>query len=153
MTQILFVCTANRYRSVIAEACFKNELAKREQENKWSVLSAGTWTADGMPAMTDAIHKAKQMGLDIRRHRSQVITENLLNASNLVLVMENGQKEALQVEFPLHHEKILLLSEAVDGVPYDISDPLSGSANVDAASKIHELIHKGFDKICELVQR
>jgi len=37
--------------------------------------------------------------------------------------MEAGQKEALQVEFPKEREKIFLLSEAAEGVPYDIPDP------------------------------
>ncbi len=150
MTQILFVCTANRYRSVIAAACFKDELSRREQENGWSVLSAGTWTTDGLPPMKDAIQRAKQIGLDIQEHRSRVVTGDLLQQADLVLVMESGHKEALQVEFPACREKILLLSEAAKGILYDISDPLGNPSNLDVVPEICEMIHTGFDNICAL---
>lgn len=116
----------------------------------WSVLSAGTWTTDGMPAMIDAIQQAKKIGLDIHKHRSKAITRDMLQEADLVLVMENGQKEALQIEFPSHRRKILLLSEAAKGIPYDIPDPVTNLSNTDVVSEIYELIHTGFDKICEL---
>jgi protein-tyrosine phosphatase len=150
MTQILFVCTANRYRSVIAAAWFKDELAKRKQENRWSILSAGTWTTDGLPAMPDAIQQAKLIGLDIQKHRSRVITRDMLQDADLVLVMESGHKEALQVEFPSYREKILLLSEAANGILYDIPDPMGNPPNDDFVPEICELIHTGFDNICAL---
>jgi len=51
MPTILFICTANRYRSPIAEGCFKNEMVKHNQGSDWTVLSAGTWTTDSLPAM------------------------------------------------------------------------------------------------------
>ena len=150
MTQILFVCTANRYRSVIAAACFKDELIKRKPGDKWSVLSAGTWTTDGLPAMPDAIQQAKQSGFDIQEHRSRAITMGMLQDADLVLVMEGGQKEALQIEFPSCREKILLLSEAAEGIPYDIPDPVANPSNIDVVSEICKLIRTGFDKIYTL---
>ena len=153
MTQVLFVCTANRYRSVIAAECFRDELKKRELENSWSVLSAGTWTTDGMPASPDAIRQARQIGLDIRGHRSRVITGEMLQEADLVLVMESGQKEALQAEFPACRKKILLLSEATKGVTYDIPDPAITLPNSDLVSEISEMIQIGFDKICALTLR
>jgi protein-tyrosine phosphatase len=153
MTRILFVCTANRYRSVIAAAWFKDELVRRKQENQWNVLSAGTWTTGGMPAMTDAIQQAKQIGLNIKEHRSRVITGDMIQAADLVLVMEGGQKEALQIEFPSYREKILLLSEAASGIHYDIPDPMGKPLDVDVVPEICELIHVGFDRICALARR
>jgi protein-tyrosine phosphatase len=153
MTQILFVCTANRYRSVIAAACFSDELIKRNQENNWNILSAGTWATDGMPPMKDAIRKAKKIGLDIREHRSRAITWDMLHDADLVIVMESGQKEALQIEFPTQRKKILLLSEATKGIIYDIPDPVANSSNVNVVSEICELIRNDFDKICTLARR
>jgi protein-tyrosine phosphatase len=153
MTQILFICTANRYRSVIAAACFKDELVKRKQGSSWKVLSAGTWTTDGLPAMAEAIQRAKEIGLDIQEHRSLTITGGMLQDADLVLVMESGQKEALRIEFPSCREKILLLSEAAKGIPYDISDPVGNPLNADVVPEIYDLIHTGFDNICELALR
>jgi len=150
MPQILFVCTANRYRSVIAAAWFKDELIRRGQGNKWNVHSAGTWTTDGMPAVTAAIELAAQIGLDIRKHQSRSITRDMLRDADLVLVMESGQKEALQIEFPSYRKKIFLLSEATGEISYDIPDPMTNPSNIDVVPEICELIHIGFDKICKL---
>ena len=150
MTQILFVCTANRYRSPIAAACFKNELHKRNEVKDWSILSAGTWTTDGLPAMPDAIQRAKQIGLDLQEHRSRAITGEILQEADLVLVMESGQKESLQIEFPFCREKILLLSEAAEGISYNIPDPIENPLNVEVASEICRLVRSGFDKIYAL---
>lgn len=152
MTQILFVCTANRYRSVIAEACFKDELSRQKQGDDWVILSAGTWTTNGMAPMKEAVRLAREFGLDIQSHRSTLITGDMLNEADLVLVMESGQKEALQVEFPAYRQKILLLSEAARGMSYDIPDPMSGAADFDVVPEICELIRTGFDRISTLVR-
>ena len=150
MTTILFVCTANRYRSPIAEACFRRELESRSLSDRVSVMSAGTWTEKGFPAMPGAMDDAQRLGLDIRKHTSQPITEALLQNADLVLVMEQGQKEALQAEFPNHRQKIYLLSEATRGIPYDIPDPMRGDITDDVALEILQLIQTGFDQILGL---
>ncbi len=127
MPKLVFVCTANRYRSPIAEACFKAELIERKSDiyQNWSVSSAGTWTQDGLPAMTEAIQRGDQMGLDIRIHRSRVITAEVLRGVDVILVMEKGHKEALQYEFPHKKESIHLLSEATQRLSYDFPDPVT----------------------------
>lgn len=153
MTSILFVCTANRYRSPIAAACFKDELGKRERERDWQILSAGTWTTNGLPAMPEAILEARLLGLDIRAHRSQVVTQDLVQKADLILVMERGQKEALQVEFPAHRHKVALLTEVADGSVQDISDPVMNPSEVGVVSQIQELIQTGFENICELAAK
>lgn len=150
MPTIVFVCTANRYRSPIAEACFQGELSLRHQADKWQVLSAGTWAIDGMPAAPQAIHLASHMGLDISGHRSRVITPELMQAAELILVMEQGHKEALQIEFPGSAHKVHLLSEAATGSSYDIPDPAGAGSDDGVSQEISELIRTGFDRICVL---
>lgn len=148
MTSILFICTANRYRSPIAVACFKDELTKRGQEQDWDVLSAGTWTMNGLPPVPDAILEAKRFGLDIQAHRSREVTADMLRDADIVLVMERGQKEALQIEFQEFRQKIALLTEVAEGNSYDIADPMKDPQNVEAGSEICKLIRTGFEKIC-----
>ena len=151
MPSLLFLCTANRYRSPIAEASFKAELIKREQAQNWDVSSAGTWTKDGDPAMSDAIQKAAQLGLDIQAHRSRAITEDILQEVDLVLVMEQGQKEALQSEFPLQKEKVFLLSEVSTGIAYSIPDPVMEKDVGDVPKEICDLLLKNYEKIVTFV--
>ena len=147
MASVLFVCTANRYRSPIAAACFKDELLKRKNIQDWNISSAGTWTTDGVPAVPDAIRKARQFGLDIQAHRSRAITAELLQQAGLILVMEQGQKEALQIEFKFARPRVFLLTEVVEGIPNDIPDPMNDPGNIDVVPSICELIRTGFNKI------
>jgi len=153
MPTIVFVCTANQYRSPIAEACFKKETLKHKQEDEWTVLSAGTWTTDGLPGIPEAIDRARQLGVDIQAHRSQVITADMLQRADLVLVMEQGQKEALHIEFPDYKEKILMLSEAAKGIPYDIPDPVKAPNVGDVAVEIRDLIRNHYKNIVRMVER
>ena len=148
MISILFVCTANRYRSPIAAACFKTELMKRGEDKHWIVSSAGTWAMDGYPPMPAAILEARQLGLDIQEHRSRGITADMLQESDLVVVMEQGHKESLQVEFRAYREKVVLLSEIAEGSSYDIADPVTDPETLEVGPQICRLVEAGFEKIC-----
>jgi len=76
----------------------------------------------------------------------------LLSQSNLVLVIEAGQKEALQIEFPKNREKIYLLSEETEGISYDIPDPFGPDCGThqEISNELYELIKRGFENICKL---
>ena len=153
MPAILFVCTANRFRSPLAAACFQKELAVRKPDGDWQVSSAGTWTMDGQPAALEAMKGARQLGLDIRDHKSRIITAETIKNADVILVMEQGQKEALCSEFPDSAFKVHLLSEAASGVAYDVPDPVSSAAAGEIPGEVDELIHAGFDRICALARK
>ena len=154
MPSILFVCTVNRYRSPIAAACFLKKLQEEGKTDGWIVGSAGTWTEPGLPPVFDAIQFAHQIGLEIEGHTSRVVDEVELSKYDLILVMEAGHKEAIGSEFPHIRDRVFLLSEVVDGVSYDILDPLEvGDTTIVLAKKLCDLIEKGFHNICLLAQR
>ncbi len=131
----------------MAAACFQKELAGREMQEGWSVSSAGTWAADGLPATPDAISFATRLDLDLRDHSSRVITPGLILATDLVIVMERGQKEALQGEFSEARGKVQLLSELAEGVEYDIPDPAVTASPGEVYKEISDLVAKAFDRI------
>ena len=151
MPSVLFVCTANLYRSPLAAAFLRNEL-KDAPEGKWVVDSAGTWTKNGTPIHSQAIEDASHFGLDVRTHKSKQVTAELLSRYDLVLVMETGHKEALLIEFPDQSHKVHLLAEVVDERPYDIPDPFSleGKHDRDVADELHRIIKRGYQKIFAL---
>jgi protein-tyrosine phosphatase len=154
MPSILFVCTANRFRSPLAEAIFQAELTKRGLQTDWQVGSAGTWTKDGLPAMPEAISAARELGLDLTFHRSRPVSAELLRQCDLVFVMESGQKEALIIEFSAIIENVFLLTEGVGGVAYDIPDPFfTDESPVSIAKELIGLFHNGFEKIVQLAER
>ena len=149
---ILFVCTANRYRSPFAEAVFQRRLDADGVADAWQVNSAGTWTKENLPAMTDIIRKAQEFKLDLDEHRSVEVNEEMLLKNNLVVVMEKGHKEALCTEFHGMSERILLLSEIVDGIAYDIPDPAKAMDDADEIiNELYALLQRGHDAICTAV--
>ena len=146
---VLFICTANRIRSVAAEALFKALLAEvGELSADWKVGSAGTWTEDGLPPMDDLLLALRSGGLDVSTHRSQEINAHILRQYRLVLTMEAGQKEALQVVFPERQKDICLLSEMI-ARSYPIADPVGGPplAFERAVKEIDLILRQGFQMI------
>jgi len=154
MPAVLFVCSANRFRSPLAEAAFKECLDEDDCRTDWEVSSAGLWTESGLPPVPAALKAAEGMGLDISKHRTQPITPELLSKSDLVIVMQAGQREALQVEFPETDGKIILLSETADGIAYDIPDPFDEvDSHQDLAEEICSLVKRGYNRIIDLARK
>jgi protein-tyrosine-phosphatase len=151
MPSVLFVCTANRIRSPLAQELFKQKLDEAALPGEWRVESAGTWAPESQPPLPRALQTAQQMGLDISAHRSRNLNARLVATFDLILVMERSHKEALQVEFPHYAHKVYLLSEMI-GQTYDIADPV-GKPQVDyndAANQIEAILARSMDRIRSL---
>jgi protein-tyrosine-phosphatase len=148
MRQILFVCTANIARSPMAEALFNRFVAKKGLADQYEAQSAGTWGRDGFPAAPEGIEMMAERDFDIRSHRSRVVREEIIASADLILTMEQGHKEALQIEFPQQKENIYMLTELV-GPPYDIPDPYGQGLDAfqETAQELETIITKGFDEI------
>lgn len=150
---ILFVCTANQCRSPMAEAIFKKYISKMDPEETWVIESAGTWTLPGYPATPYGVKAMLEMGLDTSKHKSQPITAALLERFLLILTMEHGHKEAIQVEFPKIANRVFLLSEmAGENIP--VLDPIGGTYQqyINTSNEIDSWIVKGLPKILELTK-
>jgi protein-tyrosine phosphatase len=153
MPSVLFVCTANQYRSPIAAAAFLRQLNSHGAMDQWIVKSAGTWTDPDLPPFPDAIRVAQNLGLNIMDHTTRTVTAEELSRYDLILVMEQGHKEAILREFSLVCKKLHLLSEVVDHIEYDISDPADSQVNAkEVAIELCNLIQRGFSQICTLAE-
>ena len=150
MADIIVVCTANICRSPVVEAVLNDRLAQKGLE-EWQVRSAGTWAQNGQPASAYSVQILAEQGLDISNHASQIITEELLEETDLVLCMETGHAEALRAEFSAQAGKIYLLTEMV-GHRYSISDPYGGprSAYERMITDVTQIIEQGLPRIIEL---
>lgn len=158
---VLFVCTANQCRSPIAEVILKRKVAERGNDlspgrkavsNSWIIRSAGTWAQSGQPAQQKMIEAAKEMGLDLSMHRSCKVEDvQPLSIFKLILTMEQGQKEALQLEFPEMADRILLLPELID-LSYDVADPIGKTMDHyrNTVQEIDGILHHGFEQIVRL---
>src|SRR3990172_3765794 len=111
MPSILFVCTANQFRSPIAAACFSKLITRENIRKRWRVESAGTWAGNGINAPAIALQVAGSLGLaGLEGHLSRRVDQELLAQFDLVIVMERGHKEALCIEFPSVCRRVYLLS-------------------------------------------
>lgn len=84
--RILFICTANRCRSPLAEVIARDALARREVNAL--VLSAGTLNG-GFPAATGSVRVARELGLDLSAHRSRQLNRAMIDAADVVVTMES----------------------------------------------------------------
>ena len=151
MPSVLFVCTANQFRSPLAAALFNKTIHEIGAQDSWIVGSAGTWATPGQPALPSVLAVAQNYGLDLSSHRSARLDESLLSAYDLILVMQASHKEALLHEFPACRERIYLFSKVVEGRSYDIPD-LAGSIQgvADVCADLEDLIRRGLHSICVL---
>jgi protein-tyrosine phosphatase len=153
MPSILFVCTANQFRSPFAAAYFEAKLLREERAGDWKVASAGTWTTPGLPALPLARKLALDHGINLDDHRTTLVSKKQLIEFDVVLVMESGHKEALLNEFPFAAGYLFLLSEVVDGLGYDIRNPTSSYEDAEKCiTDLCELIERGYEKICALAE-
>jgi len=154
MPSVMFVCSANQFRSPIAAACLLKNIEQMNTDRKWIVGSAGTWASAGLIMPDFALQVANQLGLDgLAYHHTRQIDQKLLNEFDLIIVMEIGQKEAISSEFPSVAGRLYLLSEIVDDISYDIPDPTNPGINpTDIGREIYNLIKEGKENILDLAE-
>lgn len=153
MVSVLFVCTGNQYRSPIAAETFRAQLVRDGRAAQWKVGSAGTWTSSGRHAPPDALKLARSCGMNIDGHITRMLDAKMLEDADLVLVMEAGHKESIQVEFPFARKKVHLLSQVLEGLVYDIPDPASSRGDAKIIIKdLVEMIRSGCGNIYKIAE-
>lgn len=124
-----------------------------DDEPGWQVGSAGTWAIEGLPAMDEVLEIMSRRGVDLSRHRARRVSRQLLSVARLVLVMEPGQQEAIQGEFPDLTGAVFLLSE-MSGVWQPVADPVGGALKdyEETAIELEDLVTAGMERIRFLAQ-
>jgi protein-tyrosine phosphatase len=138
--RIVFVCTGNTCRSPMAEALCKKRLADRLActlpelpQRGYDVLSAGLAAYTGGGAAQEAIEAVATYGGELSSHRSQPLTEELLNA-DLLIGMTQVHVEVLRELLPDATGRVRLLNAG--GI--DLADPVGCDkpVYVDCAARI-----------------
>ncbi len=148
---ILFVCTGNSCRSVMAEYLLKGMLKGREDIE---VLSAGTGVLFPSSASAQTLAVLKEKGIDASAHQSQPVNNILLHKADLILVMTGAHRAQVLERLPTVEKRVYLLREFADesagsDMNLDIPDPIGKPADAyeecmrtveDATTKIERLI-------------
>jgi protein-tyrosine-phosphatase len=119
---ILFVCTGNICRSPMAEYLFREHHAT---EHGWRVGGAGTHAPVGSPASREAVKALKEVGIDLRPHRSRQLTDALVDEADLIVVMTEGHRQICLERFPAAADKVhVLKSFDPRALDEDVMDPI-----------------------------
>jgi protein-tyrosine-phosphatase len=141
---LLLVCTGNTCRSPMAEVLCRDILAKRfgcsigELEDRGViVMSAGIAAMVGGRASPEAVQTMAKLGLDIRDHATQPLTEQLVRQADVILTMTRSHREAIVAQWPAAAERTRILSADGSDIPDPIGGPLERyqlcSAQIQAA--------------------
>eukprot|EP01059_Diplonema_ambulator_P026871 TRINITY_DN4434_c0_g1_i1.p1 TRINITY_DN4434_c0_g1~~TRINITY_DN4434_c0_g1_i1.p1 ORF type:complete len:169 (+),score=32.21 TRINITY_DN4434_c0_g1_i1:59-508(+) len=125
--QLIFVCTGNTCRSVMAHYYAAAALGLGER-----VGSAGVRATPGAPAATNAVLALAAQGVAtdaIEKHSASRLTEERVSAAKYIICMTPGHKDDVLEQFPEHAHKVHTLlsnlsTDADDIVDDPIGDPL-----------------------------
>ena len=121
MTQILFVCTGNIFRSMTAEFALRALIA-REEPTLAPQIRVGS---AGIEAKPQAIHplvvdRLREYGLDVSAHRQRRLDAEMLSATTLCLAMGRDHQRFIQSTFaqtvPLFNDEVYGQDEPVPDV-------------------------------------
>ena len=148
---IVFVCSGNTCRSPMAAGLAAKFLADRLHipiadlpRHHVILRSAGLHAGHGMPAAAAAVKVVGAMGVDIHKHRSAPITDDLLHRADMIYTMTQAQREELISRSGSSPENIMMLDP--DG---DIADPIGSGEPVyrRVAQRLEKLIRNRFAEL------
>lgn len=150
---ILVVCTANICRSPVVEALLRTKLAERGLSS-WQIGSSGTMGVEGWPPAAESTALMAIRGIDISESRSSATTAQLLEASSLVLCMEQAHADIVCRLHPPSCERVYRLAELA-GEAGDIADPYGGPTVLfeRMIREVDQLLDEGLERIIELASR
>ncbi len=150
--KIMFICTGNTCRSVMAEGLLKKMLEDRNI-NDIEVYSAGLHASTGEYSTTSAIKVMNaQYDVNILNHQSVNVKNSPIKEMDLILCATHAQLTTLDYMYPELKPKMYTIKEFAYGDEVenkDIKDPWGYPEEVykECAKEIYEALEKIIEKI------
>ena len=125
--RILVLCKGNICRSPFADKYLAQASAQKKLGLEF--VSAGLEAELDKEAYPLARTVARDFGVDLDGHRTQLLSHEMVEAADIILVMEPEQETQLERRFPEARRKMFLLGHFAKEAPStEIADPYGGTA-------------------------
>jgi len=148
--RLLFVCTGNTCRSVMAEYLLRLYLKERRRDliDRIEVISCGIQAFEGMEVSSHTYQLLLKEGIDSSSHKAKRINKALLRSSDIIITMEEKHREIIGSIEPTAFPRTFLMGKFLkDRYGEDIPDPIGGSE--EDFKKVFLLIKEAIENILQ----
>ncbi len=119
------------------------------------VISSGTGTLDGYPATANSVMVSAKDGIDISNHHSQVISESLVEGSDLIFALAYDHYVFITSRYADKADNVFMLRSFPDGeasLELSIADPIG--ADIETYSEVYDEIKRELKRVWpNIIQR
>lgn len=152
--KVLFVCLGNICRSPLAEALFKDKVAKQGLHQHFEADSCGTSDYHiGEAPDERTLLNALQNGIDISHRGRQLTEEDLENFDYIFAMDQSNYHNILRLPNAALHRSKISLMRSFDplGKNQDVPDPYFGGAR--GFQEVYEILNRSTQSLLEHLQK